>query len=86
MARVGILYSHVATADAQLAAAGKHPTVDSVREALDRTGSKSTIAPPLKQWKAQHQGTGGGVRLSVQIQTPPIHATHLLLPWAHPTL
>ncbi len=56
MARAGILYSHVATAAAQLAAAGKNPTVDTVREAMGGTGSKSTIAPMLKQWKAQHEG------------------------------
>jgi chromosome segregation ATPase len=56
MARAGILYSHVAKAAAQLAAAGKNPTVDNVREQLGGTGSKSTIAPLLKQWKAQHQG------------------------------
>lgn len=56
MARAGILYSHVAKAAAQLAAAGKNPTVDTVREAMGGTGSKSTIAPMLKQWKAQHEG------------------------------
>ncbi|WP_169728165.1 DNA-binding protein, partial [Massilia alkalitolerans] len=52
MARAGILYSHVAKAAAQLTAAGKNATVDTVREALGGTGSKSTIAPMLKQWKA----------------------------------
>jgi hypothetical protein len=56
MARAGVLYSHVAKAAAQLAAAGKNPTVDTVREAIGGTGSKSTIAPMLKQWKAQHGG------------------------------
>ena len=56
MARAGILYSHVAKAAAQLTAAGKNATVDTVREALGGTGSKSTIAPMLKQWKAQHEG------------------------------
>lgn len=55
MARAGILYSHVAKAAAQMAAAGKNPTVDTVREAMGGTGSKSTIAPMLKQWKAQHE-------------------------------
>ncbi len=65
MARAGILYSHVAKAAAQLAAAGKNPTVDTVREPMGGTGSKSTIAPMLKQWKAQHAGevaaAGAGV-------------------------
>lgn len=56
MARAGILYSQVAKAAAQLAAAGTNPTVDTVRAALGDTGSKGTIAPMLKQWKAQHQG------------------------------
>ncbi|MBK4737860.1 DNA-binding protein [Noviherbaspirillum pedocola] len=55
MARAGILYSDVAKAAAQLAADGKNPTVDGVREALGRTGSKSTITPLLKRWKTEHQ-------------------------------
>jgi chromosome segregation ATPase len=57
MARAGILYSHVAQAAAGLAAEGRNPTVDSVREALGDTGSKSTIAPLLKRWKTEHQDT-----------------------------
>src|SRR5437868_11897316 len=55
MARAGILYSHVAQAAAKLATEGKNPTVDNVREALGSTGSKSTIAPFLKRWKAEHE-------------------------------
>ncbi|KQV45115.1 DNA-binding protein [Massilia sp. Root335] len=55
MARAGILYSQVVKAAAALAAAGANPTVDTVRAALG-TGSKSTIAPMLKQWKREHQG------------------------------
>ena len=61
MARAGILYSHVAQAAAQLIGAGKNPTVDSVREALGGTGSKSTIAPFLKRWKAEQQDTMAAV-------------------------
>jgi len=57
MARPGILYSDVARAATQLAAAGTNPTVDGVREALGGTGSKSTIAPLLKRWKAERQQT-----------------------------
>ena len=67
MARAGILYSHVAKAAAQLAAAGKNPTVDNVREQLGDTGSKSTIAPLLKQWKAQRQGETAGAGLPVDL-------------------
>lgn len=55
MARAGITYTEVATAAARLSAAGKNPTVDTVREALGGTGSKSTIAPMLKRWKTEHQ-------------------------------
>lgn len=55
MARAGILYSDVAKAATALAADGKRPTVDGVRDALGGTGSKSTIAPFLKRWKAEHQ-------------------------------
>ncbi len=54
MARAGILYSHVAQAATKLAGDGKNPTVDNVREILG-TGSKSTIAPLLKRWKAEHE-------------------------------
>lgn len=56
MARAGILYSDVAKAATKLIEEGKNPTVDSVRNALGGTGSKSTIAPFLKRWKAEHQG------------------------------
>ncbi|MDN2671893.1 DNA-binding protein [Janthinobacterium sp. SUN026] len=41
-----------------VAADGRNPTVDSVREALGSTGSKSTIAPLLKRWKEEFQGVG----------------------------
>ncbi len=54
MGRAGILFSHVAKAAAKLVEDGKNPTVDNVREALGSTGSKSTIAPMLKRWKAEH--------------------------------
>jgi chromosome segregation ATPase len=57
MARTGILYSHVVKAAEKVVADGNNPTVDSVREALGATGSKSTIAPLLKRWKAEHQET-----------------------------
>ena len=57
MARAGILYSQVAKAAAKLAAEGRTPTVDTVRDALGGTGSKSTIAPMLKRWKSEHQET-----------------------------
>lgn len=60
MARAGILYSQVAKAASQLAAAGRAPTIDTVREALGDTGSKSTIAPMLKRWKAEHQEAVAG--------------------------
>lgn len=55
MARPGIMYIHVADAAARLVAQGKNPTIDNIREALGGTGSKSTIAPLLKRWKAAHQ-------------------------------
>lgn len=54
MGRAGILFSHVAKAATKLVTEGKNPTVDNVREALGDTGSKSTIAPLLKRWKAEH--------------------------------
>ena len=54
MARAGILYSDVARAAFQLIENGKTPTVDTVRESMGSTGSKSTIAPMLKRWKQEH--------------------------------
>ena len=58
MARAGILYSDVMKAAQIVAADGRNPTVDNVREALGSTGSKSTIAPLLKRWKEEFQGPG----------------------------
>src|ERR1700704_6026957 len=55
MGRTGILYTDVTQAAGNLLALGKNPTVDSVREELGGTGSKSTIAPLLKRWKAEQQ-------------------------------
>lgn len=55
MARAGILYSDVVKAASQLSDSGKSPTVDTVREAMGGTGSKSTIAPMLKRWKLEHR-------------------------------
>lgn len=55
MARPGIQYSDVARAAAKLVEDGRHPTVDTVRETLGGTGSKSTIAPLLKRWKTEQQ-------------------------------
>jgi chromosome segregation ATPase len=54
MGRPGIAFEDVASAAANLADAGNSPTVDNVRLALGGTGSKSTIAPLLKRWKAEH--------------------------------
>ena len=56
MARAGILYSDVVRAATELLAAGKTVTVDNVRKAMGDTGSKSTIAPYLKQWKESQEG------------------------------
>ena len=57
--------THVAIAAAELTQDGKNPTVDSVREALGGTGSKSTIAPFLKRWKEEHQGEIAQLELGV---------------------
>jgi hypothetical protein len=53
MARPGISYSDVVASAEKVAGSGKNPTVDNVREALGGTGSKTTIAPLLKRWKAE---------------------------------
>ncbi len=51
MARIGVTYLDIANAAEAIKKQGQIPTVDRVREQLG-TGSKSTIAPHLKQWKS----------------------------------
>lgn len=53
MARPGVTYFEVAQAAAQLQADLQTPTIDRVRRKLG-SGSNSTIAAHLKQWKAEH--------------------------------
>ncbi|PUA19072.1 DNA-binding protein [Glaciimonas sp. PCH181] len=65
MGRIGILYSDVLQAAVKLTAEGKNPTVDNVREELGSTGSKSTLAPLLKRWKAEQQGTIGSIDIGI---------------------
>jgi hypothetical protein len=58
MGRTGIGAHAIHEAAAKLQAKGRTPTVDSVRESLG-TGSKTTIANHLRDWKAE-QGAGLG--------------------------
>jgi chromosome segregation ATPase len=51
MARSGVTYVDISRAAESFRERGIEPTVDRVREYL-KTGSKSTIAPLLKRWKA----------------------------------
>ncbi len=51
MARIGVGFAAVQDAAEAVRNAGQEPTVDRVREHLG-TGSKSTIGPLLKQWRA----------------------------------
>lgn len=53
MSRIGITFEEVKKAIAELQGRQKNPTVDAIREILG-TGSKSTIARYLREWKAQH--------------------------------
>jgi len=55
MARIGVNYQDIAKAATQLNQQDQIPTVDAVRAVLG-TGSKSTIAPLLKEWKAKQTG------------------------------
>ncbi|BCD98665.1 DNA-binding protein [Marinagarivorans cellulosilyticus] len=50
MARPGVTYYDISRAAEAVKAQGSEPTIDRVREQLG-TGSKSTIAPLLKQWR-----------------------------------
>ncbi len=56
MSRPGITYHDVANAAQQLAAQGKNPTIDGVRS-LTGTGSSTTIAQHLKEWKYKQDHT-----------------------------
>ena len=56
MSRPGITYHDVANAAQQLAAQGKNPTIDGVRS-LTGTGSTTTIAQHLKEWKYRQDHT-----------------------------
>lgn len=58
MSRTGITYQEVANAAIQLQGQNENPTVDRVREILE-TGSKSTIARYLKEWKSQSRQING---------------------------
>lgn len=52
MSRIGITFEEVKKAIAELQGRQKNPTVDAIREILG-TGSKSTIARFLREWKAK---------------------------------
>lgn len=54
MARTGVSYTEVAETAAQLMEQGKNPTVEQVRYIL-KTGSSTTIARHLRQWRDNHE-------------------------------
>lgn len=56
MARPGVTYTEVSTAAQQLVAAGKFPTIETIRRILG-TGSNSTLSAHLRMWKAQQDQT-----------------------------
>jgi hypothetical protein len=56
MARMGVSYNEVAEAATQLVGQGRNPTVEQVRLLLG-TGSSTTIANHLRQWKANQEST-----------------------------
>jgi hypothetical protein len=66
MSRPGITYQEVANAAIQLQGKNEHPTVDRVREIL-KTGSKSTIARYLKEWKLKAGHVTGSDGISQEL-------------------
>lgn len=56
MSRPGITYHDVANAAQQLSAQGKNPTIENIR-LLTGTGSSTTIAQHLKEWKNRQDHT-----------------------------
>ena len=65
MARGGIYKSEVLRARDKLLATGRHPSIDSIREELGHTGSKSTIHRYLKEIEEEEGGVSGGTRVAV---------------------
>lgn len=68
MARPGVTYTEVATAADRLISESQTPTIDRVREAVGG-GSKSTLAPLLKRWRATQASPdkGKGVGLPTEL-------------------
>lgn len=58
MGRIGVGFNEVQQAALQLQGKGKTPTVDGIREILG-TGSKTTIAQHLKEWKGKQENSQG---------------------------
>lgn len=56
MARPGVTYTEVAEAASQLKGQGKNPTIEQIRLILG-TGSSTTIANHLREWKEAQSGT-----------------------------
>jgi chromosome segregation ATPase len=68
MSRTGITFKEVKEAIAELQGKQRNPTVDSIREILG-TGSKSTIARFLREWKTEqglHNGDEGQLPSDLQ--------------------
>ncbi len=56
MARLGVTYQDIANAANQLLGKGKQPTIELIRQFLG-TGSSTTIANHLRQWRMEQDGT-----------------------------
>ena len=68
MSRIGITYEEVTNAAKRLQERGENPTVDRVRELLG-TGSNSTIARYLRDWKTDSDKAIGNNRLPADLLT-----------------
>ena len=66
MPRTGISYHEVATVANQLLGEGKNPTIERIRQHIG-TGSSTTIARYLREWKAQQDTTQ---RIALQTTLP----------------
>ncbi len=56
MARIGVTYQDIENAANQLVGQGKQPTIELIRHFLG-TGSSTTIANHLRQWRAEQDGS-----------------------------
>ena len=73
MANSGVTYFDVSRAADRLQAKGIRPTIDSVRVEMGNTGSKSTIAPLVKEWRENRGGATDDLPSAIAVAAAQLH-------------